>query len=165
MSKQPTEYRVICYDKERINQCIRILTNIPEVDEKHQLEVIIRPYKKDKSKEQTRTLFWWYGIWSLSDPATRTTGELHDYCKRKFLMPLLEAKDEAYRSKMEQLRSYYRCGQVDRANSEFESILWLSSTTKLNITEMTSFMESVFTEAESLGITLPLPDKAKRHGS
>jgi dTDP-4-amino-4,6-dideoxygalactose transaminase len=162
MSRQPKEFRVVCYDQERVNQCIRILTNYTGVDEKNQIEVTIKPYKKNRSKEQNNTLWMWYNIFVASDPACRSTGELHEHMKRKYLIPLLEAKDEAYRGKLEQLRGFYRQGQVEAAEAAFEAILWLSSTTTLNVTEMTSFMESVHSEAESLGIVLPLPDKEKR---
>jgi hypothetical protein len=163
MSDKPIrDYRVVCYDQERVNQAIRILTAYTGVDEKHQIVVTIEPYKRNTSAEQQRTLRWWYKIWSDSDPACRTPDDLHNHCKKRFLIPLLEAKDDAWREKLEKLRRLYRNGDVDMATEVFSTLLWLSSTTQLNVTEMTSFMESVYTEADSVGITLPIPDKAKR---
>ena len=163
MSDKPIrDYRIVCYDQERVNQAIRILTNYTGVNEKHQIVVTIEPYKRSTSKEQQRTIRWWYKIWSDSDPACRTPAELHEHCKKKFLMPLLETKDEAYRDKMADLRGLWEAGETKSAEREFATLLWLSSTTKLNVTEMKGFMESVFNEAESVGITLPILDKSKR---
>ena len=96
-------------------------------------EVVIRPYRKNRSLEQNALLWSWYAV--ISEETGHTAEEIHEFCKAKFLQPHF----------------------VDIAGEVRET---RRTTTKLKVDEMSAFMDQVYAWATGeLGLMLPIPDE------
>lgn len=100
----------------------------------------IKPYKRNRSQAQNRTMWMWYG--AIADHTGNTPEDVHEEMKVRALG--LESKIVA--------------GQI---------LIRPKSTTGLDVEGMSRFMEAIQQLAAELDITLPMPDDYKyaRYGA
>lgn len=102
--------------------------------------VDIKPYKRNRSQAQNRTMWMWYG--AIADHVGSTPEEVHEEMKVRALG--IESKIVA--------------GQV---------LIRPKSTTELDVEGMSRFMEAIQQLAAELEVELPMPDDYKyaRYGA
>lgn len=93
--------------------------------------VEIKPYKRNRSQAQNRTMWMWYGI--LADHLGCEPEEVHEQMKVTVL-------------------------GVERKIVAGQALIIPKSTTDLNTDGMSRFMEAIIALATDLHVTLPMPD-------
>lgn len=150
-----SEFRVVAWSEQGVNRAHRILNNI-KPSEKHEWEIIIKPYKRNRTQEQNRLYWAWLG--EIARETGADAEELHEAYKRKFLAPLLKRDDEGYRELSETLAALRKEGQHDSAEKLGLLILSKLSTSELNVKQMTEYLNEVDKHAADFhGITLTQP--------
>lgn len=94
-------------------------------------EVVIKPYKRNRSLDQNALMWKWYTI--IGDDLGYTRDEIHEELMRKHLTPV--------------------CMKTP------SGVVEVYSTKKLNVKEMTAYLEGIERTAAELGIALPRPDE------
>lgn len=155
MTDSRKDFRVVAYSPACMNRCVRILNNF-KPDEKNQIEVIIRPYRKNRSREQN-SLYWkWLGEISLE--TGEDTESLHETFKRKFLAPILKRDDEGYRDLSVELQTLRGNGQHESADRIGLILLSKLSTGALTTKQFSEYLDYIEKHAaEFLNITLTQP--------
>jgi len=117
------------------------------VDLDGSVEVVIRPYKKNRSFEQNRLYWKWIGI--IADEIGDTKSAIHEIFKRKFLVPILATEAPFYN-----LLMVVANGGTEDDRKELSRLI---STTKLSIREFSAYLDQIDKHAASLSIALPQP--------
>lgn len=160
MTDSRKDFRVIAWNKGEINRAIRILTNWSGVSEKSQVEVIIRPYKRNRSREQN-SLYWkWLTVIEAETGQDRES--LHEHYKGKFLARILVRDDCKYAEMSHRVKKVRQDGMHDIADQMRAHIMFMTSTSVLNTKQFSEYMDLIEKDAANNGITLPQPDD--RHG-
>ncbi len=102
----------------------------------------------------------WEGV--IGKDLGESKDEVHRRHKESFLLPILERDDAGFAVMMETVRDLYRKGQQAQARQAHRVIVDLSSTTRLNVEQMTEFLNEIEQEARGLNIRLPYPDDFHR---
>lgn len=110
------------------------------------IEVVIKPYKKNRSYEQQKGYFVWLAY--IGEHTGSTKEELHENYKRKFLIHILAEDDEAFYSLLQVIAN----GGTEDDRKRFVREL---STTKLNTKQFARYMSEIESHANSMGIALP----------
>jgi len=157
MSKRP--FNIIARDDAGIQQAIRILQNT-KISPEHPLELIIQPYKRNRSQEQNRLMWSWINM--LSNDLGDTPEAIHEDLKRRFLKKLLERENETFRDSLDKLRKAYLDGHHELAVQLERFVMDQASTSMLNTKQFTEYLELILEHAKSLNINLPLPADRKK---
>lgn len=148
------KHTLILRSPEIANRAGEILTTLARGDELH--EVVIRPYKKDRSVAQNSLLWRWNTI--IGSELGESKEEIHERNKERFLVPIYERDDLDYAAMIEAVRSVYRQGLQQDALFLRKRIVALTSTTKATTAQMAEFLTEIERDASRLGIILPRPD-------
>lgn len=102
--------------------------------------VEIRPYKRNRSQAQNRTMWMWYG--TLADHLGCEPEDVHEQMKIRVL-------------------------GVEKKVVAGQALIMPRSTTDLDVDGMSRFMEAIEVLAAELEVTLPMPDDYKyaRYGA
>tara|TARA_R110000737_G_scaffold201430_1_gene220806 strand:- start:1638 stop:2060 length:423 start_codon:yes stop_codon:yes gene_type:complete len=117
------------------------------VDLDGSVEVVIRPYKKNRSFEQNRLYWKWIGI--IADEIGDTQIAMHEIFKRKFLVPILAIEAPFYN-----LLMVVANGGTEDDRKELSRLI---STSRLPIREFSLYLDQIDKHAASLSIALPQP--------
>lgn len=114
------------------------------------MEMVLRPYKKDRSLSQNRLSHMWYGQRAKQQG---TTPEYeHQLCKLRYGCPLLIAADsdfaEIYRRAIEPLDYEQRIAAMK----------YLPVTRLFNVSQMTEYLNTVEHETHAQGMSLTHPE-------
>lgn len=96
--------------------------------------VEIKPYKRNRSQAQNRTMWMWYG--TLADHLGCTAEDVHEQMKIRVL-------------------------GVEKKVVAGQALIMPRSTTDLDVDGMSRFMEAIEVLAAELEVTLPMPDDYK----
>jgi len=124
-------------------------------------EVVIKPYKVDRSREQNNLYWKWIGI--MAPEFGNTTEELHDELRLQHLVGIYYGGEdrEGYRAEYDQLVNSARRYQsdADAWNNRLlrNAILNITSTTKASVKEMSAYLRAVDQLAAEMEIHLPHP--------
>ncbi len=121
----------ILIDRQRKENCINYISSLTDYDK---YEVVIKPYKKNRSTSQNRTMWMWYN--ELSKHTGHTPEELHEQMKVSVL-------------------------GVDRRVVHGQALIIPKSTTGLSTKDMSEFMRAIEELARELQVRLPIPDDYK----
>ena len=157
MSKRP--FLIVVKDEHGIAKAQQILSNL-KVSHGNPLEVIIRPHKENRSQQQNALYWQWVTI--IAEEIGDTKDAIHEQMKRRFLKPILEREDEEFAEIMKNLRAAWKDGHRDLAQQMEQSLLLRVSTSVLNVSQMTEYLESILDHARSLDISLPIPPDRRR---
>ncbi len=157
MSNSP--FSIVARDEHGLAKAQRILSNW-KVSAEHPVEVIIQPYKKTRSQQQNALYWSWLNI--IAHELGNTSDELHTDMKRRFLKPILEETNEGFRDILDKLRKAYRDGHHEIAISMEQHVINESSTSLLNTSQMTTYLERILEHAKTLDIALPLPEDRRK---
>jgi len=156
MTTSRKDFRIVAYNQERVNQAIRILTNMIGVDEKNQLEIIIRLYKRNRSREQN-SLYWkWLTVIEMETGQDRES--LHEHYKGKFLARILVRDDPKYSEMSMQVKKVRADGAHEIAEAMRSQIMFLTSTSVLTTKQFSEYMNCIERDVSEQGIALPQPD-------
>ncbi len=111
--------------------------------------VWFEPIKEPRSMNQHR--LYWLWMTDLSRQTGHSKDELHEHCKRKYVLPILVRDDEDYGVLLNQLRSL----GLEAVRTFVERFV---STTDLSKEQFTELLHSVDQQAVSQGYTLRRPD-------
>lgn len=136
--------RILLQGRGQVELIATVLGNL-ELD--GSIEVIIRDYKKDRSFEQNRLYWKWLGI--IAAESEDTSASMHEFCKRKFLVPILATKKPFYDLLMVVAR-----GGTEDDRKELAKVI---STTRLTVKQFTEYLNEIEKHAASLSIVLPQP--------
>lgn len=136
-----------------------VLQNL-KITEGQAVEFVLKSYKKNRSQEQSKLMWLWNRI--IGEALGMTPQEVHEILKRKCLKPILEAEDDEFRAILDNLRKAWMDGHKEVAESMELHVMTLASTSRLNVTQMTSYLNAVKDHADSLNIKLPMPEDRKR---
>ena len=117
--------------------------------------VEIKDYKANRSASQNALMWQWTTI--IANELGESKDDVHQRHKEKYLIPILERDDSEFAEMMEALRELHRQGLKQQAIFLHKRIVDMSSTTKLNVTQFTEYLNDIEHHAASLGIMLPHP--------
>jgi len=147
--------KLIISSQEIRNRAVEIIKSLPfSTSEIH--EVIIKPYKKDRSASQNSLLWKWYTI--IGAELGESKEDIHERYKNKFLVNIYERDDPEYSAMIQALRDVWRHGMHAEAAGLRKKIVSLTSTTGATVKQMTEYLENIERDAASLGIRLPFPE-------
>lgn len=156
MADSKRDFRIVAWNKERLNQAIRILSNWGHVSEKDQVEVLIRPYKRNRSREQN-SLYWkWLTVIETETGQDRES--LHEHYKGKFLARILVRDDPKYAEMSHRVKAVRNDGHHEIADQMRAHIMFMTSTSVLNTKQFSEYMDMIEKDAAETGITLPQPE-------
>jgi hypothetical protein len=138
--------KIIVRDEPLRNRAVAVCGTIP-LSEVH--EVIIRPYKVDRSAAQNA--YYWRILTIIGADLGLTKEEAHETFKERFLVPIFCRDDQGY-------ADMYRA-VVEARNGLAKEVVKLTSTTKCNVAQMTEYLNDIKHEAANLGIRLPMEDR------
>lgn len=124
------------------------------------VEIVVRPYKENRSQQQNKLMWKWLGEIGLE--LGSTAHELHIAMKRKYLKPILKRDDANFRDIIDNLNKAYKAGLEVIARELNESVNQLMSTSMLNVEQMGEYLELIERHALEFGIKLTEPDPRKR---
>lgn len=159
MSKQTRPFNVVIQDEHGLKKAQHVINNL-KVTPGCPLEVVIRPYKASRSQQQNALYWKWLTI--IADEIGDTKDALHEQMKRRFLKPILEREDEGFADIMNNLRQAYRDGHKKLAQQIEVSVMLEVTTSRLNVSQMTEYLESILDHARSMDISLPIPPDRRR---
>lgn len=114
-----------------------------------QWEVVIRPYRRDRSKAQNRIMWKWLTI--IGNDLGYGKEEMHEDFKRRFLVPIMIRDDEQFAAMWTAVS--------DADNEElYQGVVKLLSTTVLNTAQFAEYLTDIERAAYELGIALPTGD-------
>ena len=145
--------RIVIYTTEQLNGAVRILEGL---DLSRPWDFEIKPYRRNRSKEQNALYWEWVGI--IAEFVGETKDEMHEELKEKHLVPLLIQHNEDFQRKVELTKELRRRGQNDIADRFKANAIFEASTTSLNTKQFSEYMNQVEALANGLGITLPQPE-------
>lgn len=152
------EFSTVVYDERSKARAIHIIKNM-KVVEGVPVEVIVKPYKSTRSKDQNA--LYWKWVTLMADDLGNTKDELHEELKRMFLVPIIEREDEGFADTMKHLRAAYKDGHTELTQALHLKFVMQLSTSALNVNQMTEYLESVLNHAQGLDISLPLPERKR----
>ena len=135
------------------NRAVTIANSMP-LDDIH--EIIIRPWKRDRSAEQNS--YYWKILTVIGNDLGNTKDEQHCIYKRMFLVPIFTRDDSEYAEMIGAIDAMRKqhlglvCDVLDR------EIVKLTSTTQANVKQMSEYIDDIQNHATSLGIRLPGPE-------
>jgi len=156
MADSKRDFRIVAYSNERINQAIRILSNWGKVTEKSQVEIIIRPYKRNRSREQNALYWKWLTVIEVETGQDKES--LHEHYKGKFLARILVRDDPKYAEMSDRVKKVRDDGMHEIADQMRAQIMFLTSTSVLNTKQFSEYMDSIEKDVADSGILLPQPD-------
>lgn len=112
------------------------------------LEVVIQPYKRNRSGEQHR--YYWKIVTVIANDLGHSKDEQHEQFKLFYLLPILVRDDP-------DVTALY-----ERVGTEKDRLAKLLSTTDLSVGQMTEYLEDVIHFAGQLGIMVPHPEDEYR---
>lgn len=130
-----------------------IIQGLP-MDEVH--EVVIRPWKQDRSEAQNRLL--WVFLTTIGNELGETKDAMHERYKERFLVPIFERDDAEYAAMIEAVRQVHRAGMKAEAKAMKKQIISLTSTTRANVAQMAEYLNDIERDAESMAIRLQHPE-------
>lgn len=139
--------RIIIRGAEQRALVSEILSN---VEQDGTVEVLIRPYHKDRSYEQNRLYWKWIGVIIDELESEDTKKSIHEAFKHMFLVPLLSRDSERFFNLMKIVNEQ----GTKEDQTELISAL---STTRLSVKQMTEYLNEIEKHAASLSIVLPQP--------
>lgn len=119
-------------------------------------EVIVRPYKADRSALQNALLWKWYTV--IGNEQGSSKEEVHTYYKGKFLVHIYERDDTEYAAMILAVRKVYQSGMKAEAKRLENAIIELTSTTRANVDQMREYLTEIDRDAQAKGIPLPRKD-------
>jgi len=123
-------HTIILRTQAQVDLAVRAIGGVkPDAD--HPLEVILRRHRKKRSLDQNALYWMWLGI--ISRVTGNDTDQLHETFKQMFA----EAK----------------------VAEVFGKTVTTYSTAKMNVGEMSEYLDRVYAFAASEGILLPLPEE------
>lgn len=152
------KHSIIILDDLRAHRAIEIIRSLS--GEKSTHEVVIKPYKVDRSAAQNSLMWLWYGI--ICSELGWEKDDCHDFFKEKFLVNIFERDDLEYASMIESVRVVWSAGMKAEANAMKNQIIKLTSTTKANVEQFTEYLNLIERHAASIGIVLPHPEDRYR---
>ena len=144
---------LVIRSKEVAARAAAIISNLDH-DDLH--EVIIRPYKKDRSVAQNSLLWKWTTV--IAEEMGETKEDVHERNKERFLVPIYERDDADYAAMIEAVRSVHRQGMKADAEAMRKQIVKLTSTTTASVKQFTEFLTEIERDAMKYAIRLPHPD-------
>jgi len=143
-------------DQQRMDNAISTIALIPLDGSK---EVVIRDYKKTRSASQ-QALQWMWNT-DIAEATGETKEEVHERCKKIWLKPILIRDDHEFAELISMLRDLYKSGDKKKASHLANFVIKESSTTKLNVSQMSEYLTCVERFHSSQGIALRYPDDYK----
>lgn len=150
MSNEPRHFIL---RTEQIKRRLCEVLNLIPIDEENIQEVVIRPYKRNRSKLQNH--FYWVILGLIAREIGTTKDELHETYKERFLVPIYERDDPEYAKMMETVRDVWRKGMKTEARTLRKQVIGLTSTTNATVAQMQEYLNEIESHANSLGIFLP----------
>lgn len=144
----------VILDDLRAQRAIEAIRLLPSEDKTH--EVLIRPYKQDRSALQNSLLWFWYGV--IGAELGWEKDDTHDFFKKKFLVRIYERDDVDYAGMVDAVRKIWNAGMRADANTLTRQIIKLTSTTTANVDQFTEYLTLIERHAARLGIVLPRPE-------
>ena len=120
-------------------------------------EIILRPYKKNRSAEQNK--YYWKILSIIAEYTGSTKENLHDIFKEKFLIDIYKRTKDDYVEMMGILKKM-RQNNWKRASDILKiKIVEMTSTSDANIKEMAEYLTSIIRYSEEeLNCMLPRPE-------
>lgn len=118
--------------------------------------VEIKEYRANRSASQNALMWSWTTV--IANELGETKDAVHTRHKEKHLIRILERDDKEFAEMMEALRELHRQGLRKEAIFLHKRIVDMSSTTRLNVTQFTEYLNDIEKHAATLGIMLPHPD-------
>jgi len=156
MTTSRKDFRIIAYSKAEIAKAIRILSNWGGVSEKNQIEILIRPYKRNRTREQNNLYWKWLSV--IEADTGQDAEELHEYYKGKFLARILVRDNEKYAEMSERVKKVRADGYHEIADQMRAHIMFMTSTSALTTKQFSEYMDMIDRDAAEVGITLPQPE-------
>jgi len=147
------EKKIVLTDQTRKERAKVVIDNCPQ---EPVWEVVIKPFRKDRSKSQNALYWKWLTI--IAEELGMTKEELHEQCKHRHLVPILIRDDEAYAAMVQAVQDVREKGMKEQADRLSSQIIRLTSTTDLNTKQMAEYMDQIKIEMAGLGIVLPEPE-------
>jgi len=119
-------------------------------------EIIIRPYKADRSALQNALMWKWYTV--IGNEQGLSKEEVHIYYKGKFLVHIYERDDTEYAAMILAVRKVHQSGMKSEAKRLENAIIDLTSTTRANVSQMREYLTEIDRDAQAKGIVLPRRD-------
>jgi hypothetical protein len=118
-------------------------------------EIILRPYKKDRSVAQNALYWLWATV--IAGETGETKDEVHRRLKRGFLVRIYERDNPEYGEMLKAVRSVHLAGMKAEAKHLADQIVDLTSTTRATVEQFTEYLNDI--EKDSLGkYVLPRPE-------
>jgi hypothetical protein len=128
----------------------RLRGTIDLIPEDH--EVRIRPHKANRSLSQNSLHWKWLTV--IAEEIGDTKDSVHEIIKRKHLVPILERDDPEYGEAIAAVRAI----QGREREILARQVVRLTSTTKLNVEQMTEYLNEIEKTAGEMRISLPHPE-------
>ena len=130
---------------------------IDSLPPEHTHEMILRPYKVDRTEEQRRTYWRWLTL--IGNDLGYTKDEMANEYKEKFLLPIYIREDVGnYEASVQAVKAVRGSGMVDQANTLKKQIIEGTTTNDANVKLMAEYLTDIKHHATSLDIRLPMPE-------
>jgi hypothetical protein len=142
---------IILSSAELKRRAVAVIETLPLDGPVH--EVVIRPYKKNRSLEQNA--FYWDILTIIGNALGESKEAVAERYKDKFLVQIYERDDPEYAEMVQSLREVWKQGMKKEAVNLRKRIVSFTSTTSANVSQMAEYLTNIERDAASLGIRLP----------
>lgn len=130
----------------------RVVGDVP-LNDLH--ELIIRPYKVNRSVEQNN--LYWKWMTEIGNEAGWEKEEVDSDYKGRFLVQIYRRDDEEYEATVQAVHKVRAEGLMDEYAEIKKQIIKMTSTAKASVAQMSEYMNSVQRHALSRGYQLTIP--------
>lgn len=135
------QFTIVAKHEHAIKRAIRVLENFSGASEDNPVEIVIRPYKKDRTREQNALFHVWMHY--IGEATGQPSEEVKFFIKKKFLAPILVRDDMAYREMSLDLKLLKTRGEVQLANNLSKRLISKLKTSELNVKQFTELMGKI----------------------
>jgi hypothetical protein len=143
----------IIKDESIIEKLVYFLRNWKESEP---WEVIVRPYKADRSVSQNSLYWMWVTV--VSNEIGLTKEEVHEDLKKRMLVPIYERDEPGYCEMVNSLRKLYTEGFREESKELHKQIVRLTSTTSATVKQFAEYLTEIERDMVGRGIFLPHPE-------
>ncbi len=119
-------------------------------------EVIVRPYKVNRSLLQNSLYWTWATV--IANEFGMTKEDTHEDLKKRLLVPIYERDDFQYREMIHSLRKLYQQGFKQESTQLHDQVVRLTSTTNASVKQFAEYLIEIERDMAGKGIVLPHPE-------
>lgn len=120
------------------------------------MEVVVREHQRDRSLLQN-SLYWFWMTFIANEWGWMKL-EVHEWCKRKFLVPIYERDDEGYTAMIRAIRKVHSEGLRQEAEYLADQVVKMTSTKDASVKQFAEYLTDICNYMAGIQLALPKPE-------